>query len=387
MTIIERARACVATRPAAIEGQGGNATTFGVASLLVWGFALQPSEALGVMMEYNGRCEPPWSQRELERMLASALQRGGDKPRGHMVGDGEHVRGELVEIEAQEAKPKRTKVKFDLQKLRDVQEPRLPQSMKAWRGYLQMRCEPRLRDVTAEQFLDALYEPGERVLVFNSMRTAGDYCRVIGESTWKLGQSPDEPRVQVASLPGGSPEGMNFFMQPVTGGWKRKMGSTELSRRTAQNVTRWPYLLLESDSAPHELWLNALVRMRLRVVAIVASGGRSLHAIVKLDKSTEAELRWEIENPDNEETLITLGCDPQALKTMVYPRLPNTWREGKRMGVKGEDGKVKRDSKGKAIVRFQPFPHGRAMQSLLYFNPSAARGGCIMEGMIFEHGE
>jgi hypothetical protein len=123
------------------------------------------------------------------------------------------------------------------------------------------------------------------------------------------------------------------------------------------------------------------------VVAIVASGGRSLHAIVKLDKSTEAELRWEIENPDNEETLITLGCDPQALKTMVYPRLPNTWREGKRMGVKGEDGKVKRDSKGKAIVRFQPFPHGRAMQSLLYFNPSAARGGCIMEGMIFEHGE
>lgn len=384
MTIIDRARACVATRPAAKWGQGGNPTTFGVAALLVWGFGLSPAEALGPMLEYNERCDPPWSQPELVRMLENALRKGGDKPRGYLVGGGNHERGEAMEIA--EDKPKvRRKAVFSLEALKEIQDPRLPQTMALWRKYLAMRSPVRPDQVTAEMFLDGLYEPGEKVLVFNTLRSQGDYCRIIGDSTWKLDQTPDGKRERVESLPAGSPEGMNFFMQPVTGGWRRAYKSIKMTRRSPQCVTRWPYILLESDHAPHELWLNALVRLRLRVVAIIASGGRSLHAVVKLDKETEAQLRAEIDNPDHVETLVTIGCDPQALKPLVYPRLPNTWRDGKRMGVKGPDGKAVRDRQGKPVMKFFPFPHGRAMQGLIYYQPAAMMGRSITEGVTFEH--
>lgn len=382
-TILDRAAMCVATRPPAIEGQGGNATTFGVASLLVWGFGLSPDEALPIMLAYNQRCEPPWKQRDLTRMLSSALTRGGDKPRGHMVGDGKHERGTPMEVEPE--KPHRKKASFSLEMLQAAQEEGLPKTIIGWRKWLAERCNYDLRSMTPTQFLDGLYRPGEVVLVFDKMwGTQGDYARVIGQAWYKLGKTPDEAKVMIPDCPKGSPEGMNFLMQPVTGGWRRKVGSVEMSRRTAQNVTRWPYILLESDKAPHELWLNVLVRMRIRVVAIILSGGRSLHALVRLDKETEWELRQEIEHPDNEEFLTLTGSDPQALKPMVYPRLANTYRDGKRMGVRGEDGKVKRDGKGRAVMRFAPFDYGRTQQALLYYNPDVPKGQSIAEGVRFE---
>lgn len=385
-TILDRAALCVATRPPAIEGQGGNATTFGVASLLVWGFGLSPDEAMGIMLQYNARCEPPWSQRELTRMLASALTKGGDKPRGHMVGEGKHELGTPMEIEPE--KPKRKKAVFSLEALRQAQEPGLPTTIIGWKKWLADRCEYDLPAMTATQVLDGLYRPGEVVLVFNRMwGTQGDWARVIGKQWYQLGPSPDAVKKPVDSCPAGSPEGMHWLMQPVTGGWRRKVGSTEMSRRTAQNVMRWPYILLESDTAPHELWLNVLVRMKIRVVAIMSSGGRSLHAVVRLDKETEEELKAELEHPDNVEVLSLIGCDPQAMKTMVYPRLPNTYREGKRMGVRGDDGKVKRDNKGRAIMRFAPFEYGRTNQSLLYYQPGAQRGQSIAERVRFEPAE
>lgn len=379
---------CVATRPAAIEGQGGNATTFGVACLLVWGFGLEPDEALPLMMEYNNRCEPPWTVRELERMLVNVKHKSHREARGHLVGDGDHEKGVAAVMEA--AKPRRRVKKHVLELIKAAQAPGLPADMAAWRPWLVARSpiDPRL--VGPEAFLDALYEPGELVLIFNRMwGTQGDFGREIGRRTFALPQTPDGRPTLVERLPEGSPEGMTWLMQPVDGKWKRKHGDTELSRRTKQNVTRWPYILLESDQVPHELWLNIMVRARLRIVAIIASGGRSLHALVKLGKESEQALLDEVKDPDNEDLLVMMGCDPQALHGMVSPRLPNTWREGKRVGKLDRDGKPVFTTNGrgekKRVMEFVPFRYGPAKQALLYFNPAAERGRCVTEGLLYEH--
>ena len=207
--------------------------------------------------------------------------------------------------------------------------------------------------------------------------------RWVGRGTYRLAKAPGEKAVP-ATLPEGSPEGMNFLMQPVDGRWLPKPGTVEMSRRTKDNVTRWPYLLLESDKAPHELWLNALVRAQIRIVAIVASAGRSLHAVVRLDKLTEDQWKEEVHDENARPVMEVLGSDGQAMHAMVYPRLPGTWREGKRVTKIGPDGKAVTD-RGKPVYKFQPFPDGRRKQRLMYFNPAPRKGQAIAEGVTFEH--
>lgn len=67
-----RAQAYVDTMPAAVSGSGGHAATFAVARKLVQDFALSDDEAWGVLVGYNARCQPPWSERDLRHKLKSA---------------------------------------------------------------------------------------------------------------------------------------------------------------------------------------------------------------------------------------------------------------------------------------------------------------------------
>lgn len=71
----ERLRRYIAKMPAAISGQGGHAATFAVALKIV-GNRLTAAEELELMCEYNERCQPLWSERELEHKLASARTHG-----------------------------------------------------------------------------------------------------------------------------------------------------------------------------------------------------------------------------------------------------------------------------------------------------------------------
>jgi Bifunctional DNA primase/polymerase, N-terminal/AAA domain len=84
-TIIDRARAYLAKTPPAISGQGGHDATFWAACCLVLGFNLSPVDALPLLLEWNDRCVPPWSEKELRHKLDSANQRPGE--RGKLLGD------------------------------------------------------------------------------------------------------------------------------------------------------------------------------------------------------------------------------------------------------------------------------------------------------------
>lgn len=60
--------------PAAIEGAGGNATTYAVACQLL-DYGCSPEKALDLLCEvYNPRCSPPWEAEELERIVGNAAQ-------------------------------------------------------------------------------------------------------------------------------------------------------------------------------------------------------------------------------------------------------------------------------------------------------------------------
>jgi hypothetical protein len=78
---LERALAYTAQCEPAISGQGGHQATFRVALKCVE-FGLSIMDTLVVLREYNGRCDPPWSEKELVHKCEQAhgvgrVQRGG----------------------------------------------------------------------------------------------------------------------------------------------------------------------------------------------------------------------------------------------------------------------------------------------------------------------
>jgi hypothetical protein len=72
----DRAQRYLASLPPAISGQHGDVRTFQVCCRLVRGFALANADALTLLREWNARCEPPWSERELIDKIRRARRYG-----------------------------------------------------------------------------------------------------------------------------------------------------------------------------------------------------------------------------------------------------------------------------------------------------------------------
>jgi len=82
--VIERARRYLTALPAAVEGQHGDVTTFRACCRLVRGFLLDDADAFALIREWNARCAPPWSERELMDKIRRA-RRYGREPLGGLL--------------------------------------------------------------------------------------------------------------------------------------------------------------------------------------------------------------------------------------------------------------------------------------------------------------
>ena len=78
--------------PPAISGSGGHDALFRVACVLTNGFALSDEQAWSILQEYNARCQPPWSQRELPHKLSEVRKVSHLKSLGHLLSE----RGEIT---------------------------------------------------------------------------------------------------------------------------------------------------------------------------------------------------------------------------------------------------------------------------------------------------
>ena len=81
---VERARAFLQRVDPAVAGQQGDLQTFRVCCRIVRGFDLSDDEAVHALSEWNARCEPPWSERELRQKVTNA-RRYGREPQGGLL--------------------------------------------------------------------------------------------------------------------------------------------------------------------------------------------------------------------------------------------------------------------------------------------------------------
>jgi hypothetical protein len=75
---VARAAAYLARVGPAIAGKNGDRQTYRAARILVKDFALDVTQAWPLLLEYNARCQPPWTEEELRRKLEKAAEAPGE---------------------------------------------------------------------------------------------------------------------------------------------------------------------------------------------------------------------------------------------------------------------------------------------------------------------
>ncbi len=170
---------------------------------------------------------------------------------------------------------------------------------------------------TPASFLHELYLPGEKVVVFDNFKSQG-------QALWEHRGVPFDAG-ELACLTTGAPEGVWFLCNPVNGEYADTLRGP--SRRSFRTVTSWRYLVLESDKADPAQWLAVLAQMPLAIAAIYTSGGRSIHALVRVDATSKSH--WDTIADELRPMVIPFGADPGAISAVRLTRLPCCRREEK----------------------------------------------------------
>jgi hypothetical protein len=195
--------------------------------------------------------------------------------------------------------------------------------------------------VTPADFLRALYRPEESVIIFDQYRSQG-------QELWSCPGADDAFDAGaleefVRPTPG---NGAWFLANPVSGRWvnlerlKSEWNPEGRSRRAEECLTAFRFLVVESDQADPAQWLAALAQIPLPFVAVYTSGGRSVHALMRIDARDGQH--WREIKASIAPSLVTLGADESAMTAVRLTRLPGCFRAEK-----------------------------DALQRLLYLNPAA----------------
>ena len=302
VSIPDRARKYLAKMGPAISGAGGHTHTLLCAKALVKGFDLGTGDALALLHEWNAGNAERWTEGELLHKINSALNGPGDS--GYLLRDGERSSGGTGERREFVPQKPRPKLVYEPERLKKIAGELAEVVDLPW---LANRSEIDPAGVSATDFLSRLYnaQGGERVLVFSEYKSQG-------QGVW-----PTE------SIPTRGVDGIWFLAQPVDGKSRPNPRLGKMSRRSEESVLAWRWMVLESDEAPVRLWLGALARVVPRIAAITTSGGRSVHALVRVDAVTKRD--WD-EKKKKILGLVTVGADPGALSAVRLTRLPACWR-------------------------------------------------------------
>jgi hypothetical protein len=161
-------------------------------------------------------------------------------------------------------------------------------------------------------FLNSVFEPGEKILLFTGFQSQGQILFQTGQ-VWN------------PQIPTQTEDGAWYLINPVDGEYHpNPRQGNKPSRRSEESITSWRYLLLESDVADRDQWLSCLIQLPLRIVAIYTSGGKSVHALVRLDATSKAD--WDKQCAEIKPIVVALGADENALTAVRLSRLPGVMR-------------------------------------------------------------
>lgn len=293
MSPFERARLWLNKVGPAISGQRGHDHTFMAARGLVWGFDLKDYEALRLMEEWNLGCRPPWSAYELNRKVAQAGTIPFDQPRGYLLNASPDISREAVDI---------TRFKLATKPAPVAAQP-VPEESKPHEEFI--------------SFLRSAFAEGEIVCICNDLtqegkpQSAGSF---LTREAWieKFG-SPDSALLKRDSM--GAFVRINPFVSGDYSG-------------ADKSVSSYRHVLVEMDTHDKETQEKILRESGLPISVLIDSGGKSIHAWVRVDAADKAQ--WDDRRDIIYNALAAKGIDPKNRNPSRYSRLPGAFREDSR---------------------------------------------------------
>lgn len=306
MNAFDQARRYLDKIDPAISGQGGHDATFHAACVLTNGFGLSESEAWPLLCEYNDRCQPRWSERELRHKLADALRKTHDKPNGHMLSKRKgHVfmNRQPVTLAPLPAPKKETpKARYDLD----------PDAV----------LPPPILDGTAE-LIRVAFEPGE-------------YLRIT------LGEFNDEGKEQPNRLQSKASFDREYWLKKLEskkGDINRTLNTTarngiyigvnpmEKGGEHDKDVTAFRHVLVEWDrDITRAQQFDLLIKSNLPLAAVIDSGGKSVHGWVIVNAKDKADYDDRVEFIYSHFAASGFPLDKKNRNPSRYSRLPGCMR-------------------------------------------------------------
>ena len=167
---------------------------------------------------------------------------------------------------------------------------------------------------STDQYLRTIFTPDEHAIFFNRYKSQG--------YVWSRRLSL-EAFSQIKHR-----DGVWFLCNPTDGKEYYNPRTKRRSQRSRESVITWRYAVLECDHEPKEIWwpiwLKILVQLKLRIVSLTTSGGRSVHALVRVDCASKAE--WDAFKALHLLPLVRLGACDGALSAVRLTRLPGCYR-------------------------------------------------------------
>lgn len=175
------------------------------------------------------------------------------------------------------------------------------------------------------RYLETLFEAGENVAYVTKswekdgryLPSSGNWDRTAGQLIQELSRCNDDIGAVLGDY------------QEEAGAWIR-FNPFDGKGCKNENVTDFRYALVESDDMELEMQ-NAMIReLELPVAALVYSGGKSLHAIVRIDAADCKEYRQRVEYLYNACKKNGLKVDTQNKNPARLSRMPGVIRNGKK---------------------------------------------------------
>lgn len=143
---------------------------------------------------------------------------------------------------------------------------------------------------------------------------------------------------------------------PDAGAWIRFNPFDNSGFYKDENITAYRYALAESDSLPIEEQYRVLRESRLPIAALVESGGKSLHAVFRVDAKDKFEYASRVR--DAYASLNTFGflVDPQNRNPSRLSRMPGVTRNGNVQKLVATDIGCKTWDEWQASLRVSPLP-------------------------------
>ena len=177
-----------------------------------------------------------------------------------------------------------------------------------------------------KKYLEALFEPEDVVgYVTNDVwqkdgkwiPTMGVYDRTAGELVASLEKHPKDIGMTIGDC------------RPEAGGWIR-FNPLDGQGVKNENVADFKYALVESDDLPLQEQEAVYRKLELPIAAMVASGNKSIHAIVKVEAADYDEYRKRVQYLYDFMASQGVKIDTQNRNPSRLSRIPGVLRNGKR---------------------------------------------------------